>query len=84
MFYLRDMDSQKILCEIKTPRFTSLSERQVVPQGEHGGEQSALQLEDSQGLVMRNCFNVYIQIHHQLLQNLEGLVLGNMLKLVQY
>ena len=51
MFYLRDMDSQKILCEIKTPRFTSLSERQVVPQGEHGGEQSALQLEDSQGLV---------------------------------
>ena len=55
MFYLRDMDSQKILCEIKTPRFTSLSERQVVPQGEHGGEQSALQLEDSQGLVRWSC-----------------------------
>ena len=84
MFYLRDMDSQKILCEIKTPRFTSLSERQVVPQGEHGGEQSALQLEDSQGLVIRNCFNVCIQIHHQFLQDLECLVLGNMLKLVQY
>ena len=53
-----------------------------MPQGEHGGEQSALQLEDSQGLVMRNCFNVYIQIHHQLLQNLEGLVLGNVLNLL--
>ena len=80
--YLRDTSTQKILCEIKTPHFTSLSERQVVPQGEHGGEQSALQLEDSQGLVKWSYEIVYIQIHHQLLQNLEGLVLGNMLNLL--
>ena len=35
-------------------------------------------------VVIRNCFNVCIQIHHQFLQDLECLVWGNMLRLVQY